>query len=142
MASLSLHGQRVDIVGVHLKAGAHSANLRLAQIKELVQSEHLASQVIVIGDFNTFPNTDEALAQQLQLAQYQELTNSLPTYLGKNERTFDRAWVKALAGGELQVYGPCRRDSVARPYAEYDFYQRFISDHCAIQVRIDLKDKP
>lgn len=50
---------------------------------------------------------------------------------------FDHAWYKGVVVESTTVYGPCNEESVARPYDDFGFYNRFISDHCALQLVLE-----
>lgn len=134
----------IHVIGLHLKAGPQESLTRVAQIEALANSPALAPRTIIIGDFNTFErdrtnltlNDDELIQNVLTPFNFTQAGGTTPTYLGQYPRTFDRVWVRGVRAQEFKVFGPCGAGQVNSPYNSRDFYERFISDHCAIQVRL------
>lgn len=135
-------GEAVNVIGMHLKAGRSSTQVRVDQIKAFVQSPSLSTKSIVVGDFNTFDKQSTGLAQDdLSLIEavmnpvgLKKVANDTVTYLGRQNRVFDWAWTKGLTSSPLRVIGPCDQTSVRKPFQSYGFYKRFVSDHCAVQI--------
>lgn len=131
------NGESVQIVGVHLKAGVHETKTRLSQVEKISQSDKLnqATKVLVIGDFNTFDDDHVLMEDIFNQSHLEGVEIPSYTYFGQKPRTLDRAWGKNINVKEINIFGPCQKDSVPHPFSAYDFYQRFISDHCALQVK-------
>ena len=135
----------LDIVGVHLKAGRFESDVRLEQINEIIADESLGKKAIILGDFNSYPKEstenelgdEELINQILAPLGFKQAQYSGATYLSRFERRFDHAWYKGISLTSTKVFGPCNEESVARPYDNFGFFNRFISDHCALQLVIE-----
>jgi endonuclease/exonuclease/phosphatase family metal-dependent hydrolase len=140
----------INVIGLHLKAGTKETDLRIQQIEKLVNSPltdpKLNPRTIIIGDFNTFESdrtmrevSDVDLMDEIfELTGFNRTAHNTPTYIGFGARTFDRIWSRGLVVKRTEVFGPCRRDSVAFPYSQRGYFERFVSDHCALQVEVQL----
>lgn len=134
----------VSIVGLHLKAGTRETQTRLNQIEKLANSLKISKKSLIIGDFNTFPfdvtgnwkDDHELMEDILTPVGYHHIENRVPTFLGRFPKTLDRAFSRGLEIQSLRVYGPCQKGSVQIPYQNERFYNRNISDHCAVQVKL------
>jgi len=137
-------GGVVSVVGVHLKAGKNDTQTRLDQLKALSVSPFLTEKTIIVGDFNNYDKVSTGLEQDdiglmellLNPEGFAKLDNKTATYLGYNNRVFDWVWIKGLSSTPVNVIGPCRQDSVRKPFKSYGFFKRFVSDHCALQVSV------
>jgi len=81
---------------------------------------------------------NELISGLLADKNFVEIVNKVPTYLGFRPKVFDRAWGVNLKDMSTKVYGPCDKSFEAAPFANKGFYERFVSDHCALQVEFDL----
>jgi hypothetical protein len=140
----------LNIVGLHLKAGTRETDLRLEQVENLASSRivdaSLHPKALVIGDFNTF-SIDRTLRERddvdlidsiFSLSGFTRTAHNTPTYFGYRSKIFDRVWSRGVSIKRAEVFGPCRKDSVAFPYSKHGYYGKFISDHCALQVEVEL----
>lgn len=129
------------VIGVHLKAGKAETELRLEQVDALQKDLKDEKPTIIVGDFNTYRkertnlsfDDTEYINESLGL-KFKLVANETPTYMGYYSRVFDRAWTKNVKGAAASVYGPCSENSVAAPFDARNFYNRFISDHCALTI--------
>jgi endonuclease/exonuclease/phosphatase family metal-dependent hydrolase len=138
-----LYGEEIlSIVGVHLKASPRSFMKREKQVELLAMSPLHMDKSIIIGDFNSFPSLatgsdlDDAVKYNdtLSSKNFFHLDNLLPTYLNNNKRILDHVWARNVSIEKFDIYGPCRKDSVNGVFQSRSYYERFISDHCALQV--------
>lgn len=129
-------GERLSIAGLHLKAGRDDLPLRLLQVEALSKSSKLLEKSILIGDFNTFEGDEIEMNAIFQTANFTAQTPGMPTFLGRTPHTFDRAWSRGVQVKSINIYGPCNRDETPYPFNQYDHYQRFISDHCALRLEL------
>lgn len=135
----------LNIVGVHLKAGRFESQVRLEQINEIVADESLGRRAIILGDFNSYPkestegkkDDEELINELLSPLGFSQAQYEGSTFLSRWPRRFDHAWHKGVVVESTTVYGPCNEESVARPYDDFGFYNRFISDHCALQLVLE-----
>jgi len=144
IGNYEIDGEITRVVGVHLKAGWRETNKRIRQVQELKKSINDETPTLVIGDFNTFKKSRTQLlyddSQFLSAAFGQDfdlVENEIPTYMGFGGRVFDRAWVKYINKVSASVLGPCKEDSVVAPFVNEGFYNRFVSDHCALKIEMN-----
>jgi hypothetical protein len=139
------NNKKVKVIGLHLKAGSEKTNFRKQQLIKLEEDIFENRPMIIIGDFNAYPK-DRTLLEQDDEVIFNEVLAPFgfvkspidyKTFLWREKRVFDLAWYKNLVLKKAAVYGPCRLDSVSYPYSSHDFYRRFVSDHCAIQVSFE-----
>ena len=132
----------LHIIGVHLKAGRFETDIRLEQIQEIIKSQDLGSSTLIIGDFNSYPaerterelGDEELINQILSPLRFKQAPYEGSTFLSRYPRRFDHAWYRGINLESVAIYGPCKEESVERPYEDFSFYNRFISDHCALQL--------
>ncbi len=144
----------INIIGLHLKAGSKETDLRLDQIESLINSPLTDSvenpNTLIIGDFNTYRSSltrnevDDVILMDGVFGQtgFTRTAHETSTYLGYGQRIFDRVWSRGLVVKKAEVYGPCRRESVKFPYSKAEYFRRFVSDHCALQVEVDVSSRP
>lgn len=140
----------INIIGLHLKAGTRDSETRLEQVEKLVNSPltdpKFNPRTLIIGDFNTFEKERteneaddvELMDEIFEMTGFLRTAHNTPTYFGYQSRIFDRVWSRGLSIKRAEVFGPCRRDSVVFPFSQRGYYERFISDHCALQVEVNL----
>jgi hypothetical protein len=134
--------KKLNIIGVHLKAGRFETDVRLEQIKEITKSGDLGSRTLIIGDFNSYPaerterevGDEELINLILSPLRFKKAQYEGSTFLSRFPRRFDHAWYRGIDLKSTAIYGPCKEESVPRPYDNFSFYNRFISDHCALQL--------
>jgi endonuclease/exonuclease/phosphatase family metal-dependent hydrolase len=137
----------LNVIGVHLKAGPSDTEVRLEQIKALAADVDSNAHTLIIGDLNTYSkdrtglekDDNELMTDLLKSKNFFEIENKIPTYFGYNAKVFDRAWGANLSTTSSKVYGPCDENFKDSPFADKKFYERFVSDHCALQVEFELK---
>lgn len=142
-------GHIFNVIGLHLKAGPNDTSLRLDQVKALVKEIDPLEPTLIIGDLNTYSkertglekDDNELMSDILIEKNFLEVENKIPTYFGYRPKVFDRAWVANLKNTESKVYGPCDENFKDSPFADKGFYERFVSDHCALQVEFDFAEK-
>ncbi len=129
---------------MNLKAGWKDTATRLEQVEAMQVDLDDAESVMIVGDFNTYKKDrtelleDDSVMITTSLGdEFSLVENEVPTYLGFGGRVFDRAWTKNLINLGAQVLGPCNKESVEVPYANRSFYNRFISDHCALKIVVE-----
>lgn len=137
--------KKLNIIGLHLKSGLRDSALRLDQLRELVKKTEYLDNAVIIGDFNAYPKEATTLEKDDELL-FDEILAPLGfsqayyeggTFLNRSQRRFDHAWVKGVNLVATSVFGPCRKDSLQNwRFMDFGFYNRFISDHCALQVEI------
>jgi len=138
-----------NVIGVHLKAGPFDTAVRLNQIRALAEKVDPSAHTLIIGDLNTFSkertglekDDNELMSDLLKVKNFSEIKNKTPTYFGYKPKVFDRAWGANLSTTSSKVYGPCDENFKDSPFADKKFYERFVSDHCALQVEFKLKLK-
>lgn len=146
ISNLELEDERkVKVIGLHLKAGRDKTNFRKQQLIKLEEDIFENLPMVIIGDFNAFPKS-RTLLENDDAFFFDEILNPFgfvkspiqdKTLLWSETRIFDLAWYKNLILRDAKVFGPCSFGSVEYPYSNFDFYRRFISDHCAIQVSFE-----
>jgi endonuclease/exonuclease/phosphatase family metal-dependent hydrolase len=140
-------GAKTAVIGLHLKAGATDTSTRLQQVQALTEALAAgdSTPLLVVGDFNTFPkdktglikDDHELIAEVFQTKGLAQVGGTQPTYGGFYGKTFDRVWTKNTKTESFWVKGPCVNDPEnAGRYSERSFYQRFVSDHCAVSVSV------
>ncbi len=134
----------IQVVGVHLKAGKRNTQTRIAQINELTKDFNGNDlSTVLIGDFNTYKKEstlfefDDDVYINIALgAEFKVVADHPPTYFKWGGRYFDRVWLRHLNLESVQVKGPCDPVNTEFPYLEKGFYNHYISDHCALTVKV------
>lgn len=142
------NGQKLQIIGVHLKGFREDTRTRLDQINKLVESPIISGDAqepgIIIGDFNTYPNfktgwrydDDDIIQFALDDHNFNQIGDGHNSYLGKNAfRQFDRAWARKLRILSSRASGPCAT-RFAAPYDNIGYYKKAISDHCPVSFTV------
>lgn len=129
-------GKLLSLAGVHLKAGPKDIQTRLDQIKALATSQLMQGASLVIGDFNSFESDEIEMNRVFKESSFNGLVPPTPTYYGRTPHIFDRAWARDVQVKSIEAYGPCEKEKTPYPFNQFDYYERFISDHCAIQVTL------
>lgn len=133
---------KVQIVGLHLKARPDGSHTRLDQIKALKSEIDANSNMILIGDFNTYhvkktglqKDDDDLITELLGQDEFKQAYDDVGTYLGRDGLAqFDRAWVRNLNTINSFVHGPCH-EQTKFPYNDRSYYIKNISDHCPVTV--------
>lgn len=60
-AQLTLNGERLTVVDIHLESGKASAHLRARQLGQIRQSQRDAANVVMVGDFNIRDSEDAVI---------------------------------------------------------------------------------
>jgi hypothetical protein len=145
-------GEKITVVGLHLKAGMMESATRLQQAQMLMRDLKVDDNqpLMIVGDFNTYPKEKTGLQEDdavsigkvFQTRGLAQFGGDQQTYLGGG-RTFDRVWTKNINNGSFWVKGACVNDPQgAGRYNERSFYSRFVSDHCAVTVTVSGRAQP
>ncbi len=159
----AIYGQVVDrysrkplvhLVGLHLKAGPTSIDMRLTQVKNLTKriKEYKLKNipVVVAGDLNTYRNSsdDTKVSDLVILGEaFQEvgLTRRTSDYdytyrSGGSGNSFDHAYVSQTNESKyVEVWRACGKSVYkSKRFDNLSWYQRFISDHCPVSFRLEL----
>jgi endonuclease/exonuclease/phosphatase family metal-dependent hydrolase len=138
------------IAGLHLKARDTHSQTRMNQVNELItliKKNKNLPPFVVLGDFNThsaqetgrrssdltylkyaFAKVDMEWARH-----YQENTFRLPEVSFQFDHIFTQSGIRAYS---TKVKGPCNNKERGDRFQDFQFYNRFISDHCPVSTRL------
>lgn len=140
------------VVGVHLKAQPKSYRKRLQQAEKI--SDYLATEdtdirTVILGDFNTFVNTQnddiESLNEIFAANNLVKVENKDAfTYRkGRRQSQLDHMWVSDdLETSQADAFDACQNLPKEESHAFLDIkeYNKYISDHCPITIKLDVPE--
>jgi len=136
------------IIGVHLKAQDYSAEVRYKQVTTLaryIRDKDPEVPIILTGDFNT--HGEDLQEFNRIFSRYRtpirHVRNPWPyTYRTvENAQKFDRFWIDRDIDvlEKMYVSAPCADwETENDPMYQLSKYNRYISDHCPVTLRMDL----
>ena len=145
----------LQIIGVHLKAMPGYSSVRVQQAKLI--ANHMIAQperipTLITGDFNTFDSDSDLIQAELDAVEdgFAEINNPADyTYRqGDLMSKFDRFWVTGSVEpiSVPSVWKACNNfdpepspGDTANPYENISYYNKNISDHCPVQVKVRIK---
>ncbi len=150
----------IQVAAVHLKAMPEFSDVRKQQAKILADALTKSGEnvpTLVTGDFNTFEDDHELIQtvfgrKQLNLS-HVDFADPFTYRTQRYKNKFDRFWV--TAGTRISrapvVWRVCNDPLLADvndwddegtdgpdPFADLEYYNEYISDHCPVKVELDL----
>lgn len=133
------------VVGVHLKAQAERFETRKEQatiIKDALKGLDQNIPTMIIGDFNLHSEDEvNSLSTIFNDIGLSHVENKESTYRSPSfEGILDHVWLSGnVKHSDLRVVGPKgKEEREAKRFDNLFFYNKFVSDHAAITLRIDL----
>lgn len=141
------------VAGLHLKARLNHTETRMNQLKELIklidQNKKLPP-FVVLGDFNSHDIADtnnsqndidmmNNLFEQVNLNRLyyaEEFTFKVPEVSFQLDHIFIDQKLKA---NSTYVVGPCNREDRGDRFQDIQFYNQFVSDHCAVRTTLTVQ---
>lgn len=143
------------LVGLHLKAGPDSIDDRIIQVQTLTNRIKEYRQdglpLVIAGDMNTYRHgSDDTRESDLVILgeTFKEINVSRRTsdydytYRGKsNGNSFDHAFVSDETQTKyVEIWRACGKSIFnSKRHENLSWYQRFISDHCPVSFRVEIK---
>lgn len=160
----ALYGQVIDryskkplihLVGLHLKAGPSSIDARLEQVnnlnKRVLEYRQNNLPVVIAGDLNTYRNSryedkESDLVVLGDAFKSIDVTRRTSDYdytyrNGGSGNVFDHFYVSDKTETKyVEIWRACGGSSRNTKRLEnLSWYQRFISDHCPVSLRVDIQ---
>lgn len=145
----------LHLVGLHLKAGPYSTNVRMHQVETLIKRikefKNESIPLVIAGDLNSYPTYSteleksdlELIGKQLDSIGLSRRTSDYDwTYRSNSSgHSFDHAFVSNRFNSRyVEVWRTCGKSIPnAKRLENLSWYKRFISDHCPVSFRLDLK---